>query len=203
MAGVRIGFGHVWGSEVSARRPHQNAFPGHQISYRRTFCRIYQHCMDGSRMRKNRDHSGHQGWITQSWMTLLTFLWLARGIVQLHNAWPILGCACTLVTCKQCNAYAHCSFVSDVCSHMLVIFSSCSSCSSQNGWYFVRWHHKLSHSASVGTNQSSQNYWVMISTKIFMEYVMGMIWDTPLGFPVFQHWLIGNLLWLRNLSIML
>jgi len=52
VAGVRIGFGYVWGSEVSARRPHQNAFPVHQISYRRTFCRIYQHCMDGSRMRK-------------------------------------------------------------------------------------------------------------------------------------------------------
>jgi hypothetical protein len=136
-------------------------------------------------------------------MTLLTFLWLARGIVQLHNACPILGCACTLVTCKQCNAYAHCSFVTDVCSHMLVIFSSCSSCSSQNRWYFVRWHHKLSHSAFVVTNQSSQNYWVMIPTKIFMEYVMGMIWDTPLGFPVFRHRLIGNLLWLRNLSIML
>ena len=38
--------------------------------------------------------------------------------------------------------------------------------------------------------------------KIFMKYVMGMIWNTSLDFPVFQQRLMGNLLWLRNLSIM-
>jgi hypothetical protein len=45
------------------------------------------------------NHPGHQGWIMHSWMTLLIFLWLACGIVQLRNTLPILGCACTLVIC--------------------------------------------------------------------------------------------------------
>jgi len=62
-------------------------------------------------------------------------LWLACGIVQLHNTLPILGWTCTLFTCNQCNAYAHCSFVSDVCGHLLVIFASCSSRSSQRRRY--------------------------------------------------------------------
>ena len=46
VASVCIMFGYVWGREVAACCPNQSAFPGHQISYRRTFDSIYQHCME-------------------------------------------------------------------------------------------------------------------------------------------------------------
>ena len=73
----------------------------------------------------------------------------------------------------------------------------------RKGGICVRWHHTLSQLVFEGTNRPTQNYWVMIPTNHFMKYVIGMIWNTPLGFPVFQERIIGNLLWLRNLSIML